>query len=115
MYSYDFPMPYPEMMVYSVIVIICLVIAGMIIKRWLRPLICPHLIPLLLVIMSFIISNLYAGGWTALFSLDINDIRAVTNGLAAIGLHQLISKTYLHYKFVKIKKDGEYKKGKKIA
>ena len=115
MFSYEFPIPYPEMVTYTVICIVCLAIAGVIIKKWLRPLICPHLIPLTLVIMSFIVSNLYTNGFEALFTLNINDVRAITNGLAAVGLHQLIAKTYLHFKYKKMKKDGNHYKNKKIA
>lgn len=115
MFSYEFPIPYPEMVTYTVICIICLCIGGAIIKKYLRNIICPHLIPLVLVILSFIVSNLYTNGFEALFTLNINDVRAVTNGLAAVGLHQLISKTYLHIKYRKLKKDNSYKQGKKIA
>ena len=114
MYSYEFPIPYPEMVLYTVICIVCLAIAGVIIKKWLRPIICPHLIPLVLVIMSFIVSNLYTNGLEALFTLNINDVRAITNGLAAVGLHQLITKTYLHFKYKKLARGKSYK-GKKIT
>lgn len=114
MYSYEFPIPYPEMVASTVLCIVSLCLAGFIIKKWLRPVICPHLIPLLLVILSFVISNLYTNGLEALFTLNINDVRAITNGLSAVGLHQLISKTYLHFKYKKIKKDHR-DKGQKIA
>ena len=114
MFSYEFPIPYPEMVLYTVFCIICLCLGGIIIKKYLRSVICPHLIPLLLVILSFVVSNLYTNGFEALFTLNINDIRAITNGLAAVGLHQLISKTYLHIKYRKIQKDGKYR-GKKIS
>lgn len=115
MYSYEFPVPYEEMMWYSVICIICLTGAGWVIKKTLRNVICPHLIPVCLVVLSFIISNLYQGGWEALITPNINDIRAITNGLAAVGLYQLIVKTYTHFRYKHLGKTGKYKKGKKIA
>lgn len=113
MYSYDFPAPYPEIVLYTVLCIICLCIGGTILKKHCKHKICPHLIPLVIVILSFVISNLYTGGLQALFTLNIHDVRAITNGLSAIGLHQLISKTYDHFRYKKM-----YKKkcdSKKIA
>lgn len=115
MYSYEFPIPYPEMVFYSVICIICLCLGGVVIKKWLRFAICPHLIPLVLLVLSFIISNLYIGGWEAVITPNLNDVKAITNGLAAVGLHQLITQTWQHIKFRRLKKDKNYKKGKKIA
>lgn len=115
MFSYDFPIPYPEMVTYTILCIICLSLAGIILKKFCRGFLCPHLIPLVLVILSFIISNLYTNGLEALFTLNINDVRAITNGLSAVGLHQLITKTYIHFKYRKIQKEGLHKKSKKIA
>lgn len=115
MYNHLFPIPYPDMVLYSIICVICLAISGMIIKRCFRSVVNPYLIPVILVVMSFIISNLYQGGFAALFSLDLNDVGAITDGLVAVGLHQIITKTYLFHKFKKIKRQQAHKKGKRVS
>lgn len=115
MYTWEFYRPYPEIALYAVICIICLCAGGYILKRYCHRWLCPHLIPLVLVITSFIVSNLYNGGFAALLSWGLYDIRAILNGLSAVGLYQLVTKTYEHIRYKRLKKDGTYKKNKKIA
>lgn len=115
MYPWEFHRPYPEIMLYAVICIICLCVGGWIFKRYCRNWLSPFLIPLSLVLMSFLMSNLYYGGWAALADWGMHDLRGVINGLAAVGLHQLVTKTIGCIRYRRLKKNSKHKNEQKIV
>lgn len=85
----------------------------MIMKRFLANKIHTSLIPLILVIFSVIVNNIHYGGWEQFLAINIYDLRGVVNGLAAVGLYELIKQTSFFIKSKWFK--SKYSKSKKIS
>lgn len=113
MFSYDFVIPFPEMTIYMVMCIFCLMVGGMIIKRYLPNKVDASLIPLILVVFSVIVNNIHYGGWEQFMQINIYDLRGVINGLAAVGLYELIKQTLFLIKSKWFK--SKHSKSKKIS